>query len=464
MAQSGIRSPAVAGRFYPGEAPALAGMVDDLLAQVRTHGLAPKALIVPHAGYRYSGIMAARGYATLLPRSHRIRRVVLLGPNHTAPLQGFAVSGHAGYATPLGVVPVDVETRDALLRDGRVQLSDQIHADEHSLEVQLPFLQRLFEDVAVLPILVGQVAPEETASLIERLWGGEETVIVISSDLSHYLSYDEARALDAKAVAAIERLDPAGLAREQACGRYAIRGLLAHARSCGLRATTVGLCNSGDTAGDKSRVVGYTSIAFEPLEQARLGKARRQELLGCAAKSLRHAVRRGKAPEVKVSSFAAPLRSQRASFVTLSRADGRLRGCIGSLKPHQPLIRDVVENSVKAGFEDPRFKPLAAEELPGLTVGISILSHPVRMRFSDEADALAQLEPQVDGVILATPEARGTFLPHVWEGLPEREDFFKALKRKAGLTEDFWSDEVQLYRFRSESFASSVAPLLQDSR
>ena len=147
----------------------------------------------------------------------------------------------------------------------------------------------------------------------------------------------------------------------------------------------------------------------------------------------------------------------------MSREDGRLRGCIGSLKPQQPLIRDVVENSVKAGFEDPRFKPLAAEELPGLTMGISILSHPVRMHFTDEADALAQLEPNVDGIILATPAARSTFLPHVWEGLGDREDFMKALKHKAGLAEDFWSDEVQLYRFRTESFASSVAPLLQDS-
>jgi len=465
LAGTEIRPPAVAGRFYPGEASALAGMVDDLLAQVGTNGLAPKALIVPHAGYLYSGIMAAQGYATLLPRSHRIRRAVLLGPNHTAPLRGFAVSSHAGYATPLGVVPVDVETRDALLREGRVQLSDELHAGEHCLEVQLPFLQRLFKDIAVLPILVGQVAPEETASLIEHLWGDEETVILISSDLSHFLSYDEACALDAEAVAAIERLDPTGLAPEQACGRHAIRGLLTHARSCGLRATTVGLCNSGDTAGDKARVVGYTSVAFEPLEQARLDEARRQELLRCAARSLRHAVRQGqgKAPEVEVSGFAAPLRSQRASFVTLSREDGRLRGCIGSLKPHQPLVRDVVENSVKAGFEDPRFKPLAADELPSLTMGISILSHPVRMHFSDQADALAQLEPREDGVILATPEARGTFLPHVWEGLGDREDFLKALKRKAGLAEDFWSDEVQLYRFRTESFASSVAPLLQDS-
>ena len=465
-AGNGTRPPAVAGRFYPGEAPALAGMVDDLLAQVGTHGLAPKALIVPHAGYRYSGIMAAQGYATLLPRSHRIRRAVLLGPNHTAPLQGFAVSSHAAYATPLGVVPVDVETRDALLRDGRVQLSDDLHAGEHCLEVQIPFLQRLFKDIAVLPILVGQVAPEETASLIEHLWGGEETVILISSDLSHFLSYDDACALDAEAVAAIERLDPAGLAPEQACGRHAIRGLLTHARSCGLRATTVGLCNSGDTAGDKARVVGYTSVAFEPLEQARLGEAQRQELLRCAAQSLRHAVHqdRGKAPEVTVSSFDPPLRSQRASFVTLSREDGRLRGCIGSLKPHQPLVRDVVENSVKAGFEDPRFKPLAGEEMPGLTVGISILSHPMRMRFSDEADALAQLRPQEDGIILATPEARGTFLPQVWAALSDREDFLKALKRKAGLAEDFWSDEVQLYRFRTESFASSVAPLLHDSQ
>ena len=465
LAGAEIRPPAVAGRFYPGEAQALAGMVDDLLAQVGTHGLAPKALIVPHAGYRYSGIMAAQGYATLLPRSHRIRRAVLLGPNHTAPLRGFAVSSHAGYATPLGVVPVDVETRDALLREGRVQLSDELHAGEHCLEVQLPFLQRLFTDIAVLPILIGQVAPEETASLIAHLWSDEETVILISSDLSHFLSYDEACALDAEAVAAIERLDPAGLAPEQACGRHAIRGLLTHARSCGLRATTVGLCNSGDTAGDKSRVVGYTSVAFEPLEKARLGKAQRHELLRSAARSLRHAVRQGegKAPEVEVSGFTASLRSQRASFVTLSRENGRLRGCIGSLKPHQPLIRDVVENSVKAGFEDPRFKPLATDELPGLTMGISILSHPVRMHFSDEADALAQLEPREDGVILATPEARGTFLPHVWEGLGDREDFMKALKHKAGLAEDFWSDEVQLYRFRTESFASSVAPLLQDS-
>ncbi len=455
-----VRPPAVAGRFYPGEAEELAGMVDALLGKARSHGLAPKALILPHAGYRFSGMMAALGYATLLPRSHRITRAVILGPNHTGPLRGFAVSSHDAFATPLGTLPVDTETRDALLREGLVELSDELHAGEHSLEVQLPFLQRIFKDITILPIIVGQNTPEETAQLIERLWGEEETVILISSDLSHYLSYDEARTLDSQACAAIERLEPAGLKREQACGRYAIRGLLSHARRCDLRATTIALCNSGDTAGDKSRVVGYTSVAFEPSARARIGKAHRQELLRCAAKSLRHAGRKGSAPEVKVGSFAAPLRSQRATFVTLNRANGRLRGCIGSLKPHQPLVRDVVVNSVKAGFNDPRFKPLTAPELPELKIGISILSHPAPMRFSDEADALAQLRPHEDGLILQTPDARGTFLPHVWEGMKDAEDFLRALKRKAGLAEDFWSDEVRLFRFGAEVFEAPVKELL----
>jgi AmmeMemoRadiSam system protein B len=258
-----IRQPAVSGLFYPDDPATLRQSVADYLAQIPpAAGEPPKALIVPHAGYIYSAPVAASAYAQLAGVSDRIRRVVLLGPSHRVPFSGLAVSGDVSYRTPIGDIPVDQDAvRDLLLLPQVVKL-DVAHANEHSLEVQLPFLQLLLEDFVLVPLVVGDAECDQVAEVLERLWGGAETLIVISSDLSHYHDYATAQRMDRATSQAIIGLHPEQLGYDDACGRIPVAGLLTLARQRGLAGELLDLRNSGDTAGDKQRVVGYGAYAF----------------------------------------------------------------------------------------------------------------------------------------------------------------------------------------------------------
>lgn len=256
-----VRPPAVAGMFYPGDAKELAADIGAMLAAARPQALRPKAVIVPHAGYIYSGPVAAYAYALLAPLRGIIERVVLFGPTHRVYLRGLAVPGSDAFATPLGSIPIDKEAVAAALRLPEVQLSDEAHALEHSLEVQLPFLQTVLDRFSLVPFAVGEASGAAVARVMDALWGGAETLIVVSSDLSHYHAYAAAQRLDretADDVMGLRTLDDF----EQACGALPINGLLEAAPRHGLAPHLLDLRNSGDTAGDKSRVVGYAAFAF----------------------------------------------------------------------------------------------------------------------------------------------------------------------------------------------------------
>lgn len=259
---SSIRHPAVAGLFYPSDQAALAAQVDSMLKAVRVTVPSPKALIVPHAGYSYSGPVAASGYASLRGLAGRVRRVVLLGPVHRVPVRGLALPGVEAFATPLGIVPVDAAAVSELAALPQVTVSAAAHAAEHSLEVHLPFLQQVFGDFSLVPLAVGDATPAQVAEVLERLWGGPETLLVVSSDLSHYLPYEAARRADRATLERILELQPV-LDHQQACGATPINGLLVCARRHGLTPRLLDLRNSGDTAGDRQRVVGYVSVAFQ---------------------------------------------------------------------------------------------------------------------------------------------------------------------------------------------------------
>ena len=265
-----IRQAAVAGMFYPGRCADLEQAVLSLLttAAATAVGPSPKALILPHAGYVYSGAVAAAGYARLVGARERIRRVVMLGPAHTVRLLGLATSTTEAFDTPLGRVPVDLDAVETLLALPQVSAMDAAHETEHCLEVQLPFLQSVLVAFALVPLVVGTAATNQVVDVLDRLWGGVETLIVVSSDLSHYQDYDTARRLDAATARAIETLQPEAIADHQACGRIAIKGLLAAAARRGLVAERLDLRNSGDTAGPRSRVVGYGAWAFHPADAA----------------------------------------------------------------------------------------------------------------------------------------------------------------------------------------------------
>ena len=266
-----IRPAAVAGLFYPDTPIALKQTLADLLSQAVPGASAclPKALIVPHAGYVYSGAVAASAYARLGALSGRIRRVVLLGPAHRVYVHGLALPEAERFATPLGEVQLDQEGMQRLAALPQVTRSAAAHQMEHSLEVQLPFLQQVLGDFQLLPLAVGEATAAEVAEVLERVWGGDETLIVISSDLSHFLPDAAARKVDGKTVDTILALDP-HLDHEQACGATPINGLLLAARRHGLQPVALDVRNSSDTAGDPERVVGYAAFAFEACpEQSR---------------------------------------------------------------------------------------------------------------------------------------------------------------------------------------------------
>lgn len=257
------REPAVAGMFYPDDALVLQRTVDRLLEQAGREPNAAKAVIAPHAGYIYSGEVAARVYAALAARAGSIRRVVMAGPSHRVGFNGIAVPTARYFSTPLGRIPLDTAAIESLADIPWVQRSDAPHAQEHCLEVQLPFLQTVLDEFSLVPLVVGQARPGEVDEVLERLWGGDETLIVISSDLSHYLPYSQAKAIDTQTSSAIEALREQDIGFDQACGALPVRGLLMAARSHGLHCRTVDQRNSGDTAGPRDRVVGYGAYVFE---------------------------------------------------------------------------------------------------------------------------------------------------------------------------------------------------------
>ncbi|MGA9164852.1 MAG: AmmeMemoRadiSam system protein B [Thiobacillus sp.] len=448
------RPAAVAGMFYPDNPIVLKRTVADLLANAKASASLrpPKALIVPHAGYVYSGAVAASAYARLGELRGRIRRVVLLGPTHRVYVRGLALPEAERFATPLGEIPLDREGMQRLSGLPQVIRSAAAHQMEHSLEVQLPFLQQVLGDFQLLPLAVGEATAAEVAEVLETVWGGDETLIVISSDLSHFLPDALARKVDGGTVDAILALN-SHLNHEQACGATPVNGLLLAARKHGLHPVVLDVRNSSDTAGDPERVVGYAAFAFtneaDP-DQPDAGKG--ETLLKLARSEIASKLGQAVTPPAQAGWLQEP----GASFVTLTR-QGELRGCIGTLEAHRPLGVDVRENAVAAAFRDPRFMPLTRAEFDDIRVEVSLLSPAEALAVASEEHALATLRPGIDGVVFEYGHYRSTFLPQVWEQLPEPAEFLAHLKRKAGLSMDFWSESVRLSRYTVSKWKEAVA-------
>ena len=497
-----IRKAALAGQFYPADPGELQRQVAAHLHAVRPRPdqRVPKALIVPHAGYIYSGGVAAAGYALLKPAAARISKVVLLGPCHRVGVRGIALSSASSFASPLGPVPVDQIACQSLSGLPQVQYFDPTHTQEHSLEVHLPFLQTVLDDFMLVPLVVGQSSVAEVAGVLNALWGGDETLIVISSDLSHYLAYDQAVTADARTSRIIETLDPGILTSRDACGSYALNGLLAVARARGLTVAALDLRNSGDTAGSKDKVVGYGAWALYLPQKAQQSRAHEKDtpneheeehdedprvvsgdvngngegngedtlnaatpiptwwpyrklLLDIATRAMEIGLKRGNIEGLSLNGLPPALQENGAVFVTLEK-HGNLRGCIGSLAASRPLATDVLHHAFNAAFKDPRFAPVTAQELPQLDISLSVLSAPRPMQFQDQQDLLQQLRPHQDGLIIASGGRRAVFLPSVWEQLPEPENFLTQLKRKAGMPANYWAPDFSAQRFTTDKCSS----------
>jgi hypothetical protein len=442
----------VAGLFYPAEADQCAALIDAAMARATPPALAPKAVVAPHAGYVYSAPIAGSAYKLLAQRKDEIKRVVLTGPNHRMPLRGMAAPSAESWSTPFGPLPIDRASLDKALSLPDIAVNDSPFAGEHSLDVHMPFIKRVLGDVAVLPILIGQAKAESVGRVLDALWGGPETAIVISSDLSHFHDYETARAKDGEAGKAIEALRSDLLKDDMACGRYGIHGLIERARSHDLRATAIDIRNSGDTAGGKDRVVGYGAFAFEYAHCARIGDQDRATLLDVAKRVVREGARTGAKPALQIVGAVPPtLAALRATFVTLT-IGGKLRGCIGSTAPHRRLIDDVAENAWKSAFGDPRFPKLTEAEHERLEFHISILSTARPISFGSEAALARALRPDRDGLIIRDQGKSAIFLPSVWQSLPDPAQFVRHLKTKARLGAEHWSDTLQALRYTTESF------------
>ncbi len=430
--------------FYPSDPEELSEQVDSMLAAAPDPGFVAPAVMAPHAGYIYSGQTAADAYRALDPST---KRVVVLGPTHQVPVRGMALVGADTVRTPLGDIPVDVEITEALQKLPEVGVFPQAHAQEHSIEVHLPFMQRyLDEPFTVVPVAVGHAGASPVARVIETALSFPDTSVIISSDLSHYLPYQIAKLADEETLEQVLDGEPA-LEGGQACGLFPVNGMMAYANQAGLEPVLLSAVNSGDTAGSKDRVVGYAALAWKEPEEADLPTL------------AKHAIAEALFPEGEMLSepsvseeTLAELDQPGACFVTLE-IDGQLRGCIGSLQAYRSLGEDLTENAKAAAFGDPRFEPLTPEEFDKVSVEVSVLSEPTPLFEgpATEEEVLAALVPGRDGVILSWGPRRATFLPQVWDQLPNGRDFLAALKRKDGLSPGYWDPQFRIQTYQVTS-------------
>lgn len=441
--------------FYPGEPDALTALIAGARRQARPDGsVAPKVVVAPHAGLVYSGSVAATAFAPWARRADPPRRIVIIGPAHRVAFSGLAVHPASKWRTPLGEAPVAPGAHAELAKAPGVAVDPRPFAGEHSLEMHLVMLQAMLPaPFEIVPILVGDADPHTVAEALRRVWGGPETVVAVSSDLSHFLDSRSAKSIDTDTMRRIETLDAAALDGRRACGALAIKGALEIAAERDMRASGLHLATSADAGADASRVVGYGAFAFEYAASAQLAEADRERLLSGCMTALGQAQAGGKAAPSSLEGGPPSFSPWRATFVTLTENE-RLRGCMGSLEPRRPLIEDALANAAQAGFYDPRFPPLKESELKGLRLDVSILSHPRPIPARNESELADALEPDRDGLILTAGKRRALFLPSVWRSVPDARAFVRHLAAKAGFDSNRWPDGLEARRFRVESFGA----------
>jgi len=457
-----VRQPAVAGSFYPAEKQDLEKMVEGLLAQAQIPKIegSIKALIVPHASYSYSGWVAAYAYKTLIGK--KIKRVILIGNSHQEQFEGASVYSRGYYRTPLGDVEIDEDFAKKLIEsDEKVFFRESIHLKEHSLEVQLPFLQNVLIDFKIVPIIIGNQKEivEVLVKVLKNLID-ENTLIIASSDLSHYPKYEDAQYVDNKVIGAIlsgkredlkeviSQLKKENIVNLQtlACGQEAIEVVMGLMENENVEIKLLKYANSGDIEiGDKSRVVGYAAIAFIG-EKIELGEKEKNRLLEIARQAVESYVREGRVIEIKEDNPV--LNKHQGVFVTIKKHD-RLRGCIGTFEPEVPLYQAVRDMAISAATKDIRFYPVTENELDELEYEISVLS-PL-----EKIDNWQEIEIGKHGVQIRRGLRSGVFLPQVaTENNWDLETFLSVLcQQKAGLRPDCYKDkETEIYIFTAQVF------------
>jgi len=461
-----IRKPVWAGRFYPAERSELEQMIDRLTREAKKTPVralsrqslkALKALILPHAGYIYSGLTAAHASHAIgknrKNRKKRFAKVVLLAPDHRVGFKNGAISDVSAYQTPLGLIRLHEDAAGLRRESALFRSVPDSDRSEHSLEVILPFLQVYLGGFELVPIVLGPGDIDGLAAAVDEVLD-QKTLLVVSSDLSHFLPYQEAVSRDRETIDMILQFESEKLLKRRncACGKMPILVLLNIARKHGWQPVLLHYSNSGDTAGDKSRVVGYAAIAFYKDSSAtgssgsnrRLTHQQGQVLIRLARQTIMENLGQ-KVAAAAADSISAALKdsvfeTRCGTFVTLT-IDGRLRGCIGNLAPTESIMDGVRRNAVNAAFRDPRFPSLTARELDQVDIEISILTVPKPLEYIDSDDLVSKLRVDIDGVIIRKGSARATYLPQVWKQIPRPEDFLTYLCRKARLPGSAWKNE-----------------------
>lgn len=442
-----------AGSFYPEKSEEITNLLNSYKQNINVE-YKSKAIIVPHAGVYYSGHAAMAGFQHLELNEN----IFIIAPSHHQAFNNIALPEYTYFDTPLG----SVEVNNRLIKDIADKfpclITDEVFENEHSIEVQLPFLQNIFcpqiqsamdfvkglkkigRKFKIVPVLVGDCDYRLISDLISAYW--ENSSFVISSDLSHYYTQNECRQIDTYTAAIIETGKLEFFQPPQACGLAGIKGLVDFANNNECTLIRAMMYNSGDISSDKDRVVGYGSwFLYTETRNDFIERFYSKYILDAAKASILSAIQ---GEEFIPHDIPTVLTQYGAAFVTL-KLNGQLRGCMGSVYPTKPLILDVVDNAKNAAFQDPRFEPLSIEELSVLEVSVSILSSIERINFKDERDLLSKIYPY--GVIIAERDRRAVYLPVVWEQLPDRQVFLNSLKEKAGLSADYFSRTLEAYKF-----------------
>ncbi len=446
-----------AGSFYPKDKGALQKLINDFTGQatpIKVPSTPLRALVIPHAGYRYSGLTAAHAALTL--KDCPYKSVLVMAPDHRVGLSHVAISAADIFSTPLGEIPINPLAGKLRQKYPHIfaanDISDQ---QEHSLEVVLPFLQSYLKDFNLVPMVIGQQDPGEIAKILATEIDND-MLLVASSDLSHFLSEEEAVSKDKDTLDSIIALDQSQLTIDdnKACGLIPILVIMDLAQEQGWQPILLHYSNSGETSGDHERVVGYGAIAFYDREENKsqdISKQERNDLLKLARNTITHAL--GVVKTKEVQNFQQPYLHQPSGvFITLHKK-GNLRGCIGSIMPVESVLDGIRHNAINAAFHDPRFPSVTPEELAEIDIEISILTPPVPMAFSTQEELLALLEPNM-GIILQQGYNQATFLPQVWQQLPDPQLFLEHLSQKAGLSKDAWRDPlIEISTYTVISFA-----------
>ncbi|MGA1825893.1 MAG: AmmeMemoRadiSam system protein B [bacterium] len=452
-----IRRPVVADQFYPGSEKKLSKMIDDFSKNATGNTINGRiyGLVSPHAGYIYSGIVAAAGFRQI---DSKMKRVFVLAPSHNYGVGKASILDVDYYQTPLGDIPLS-EIAAKLREKAIFSPIPHMHQYEHSLEVQLPFLQKQLEKFELIPIVMGHVDPKEVADALLP-YIDENTLIVASSDLSHYKDYDQAKKLDHACIETILHFDFSRMGSCEACGIGPVTVLTRIAKAKGWSSKLIDYKNSGDTAGPRDKVVGYASIAFYAEEKMNK-ETEKDEAVSDTGLSLEHkklllqlarvTITKKLNPDAALSlptDIPSKLMEKQGCFVTLHKK-GQLRGCIGTILPLDPLYDSVKKNAINSAFGDPRFPALRKDELADIEIEISVLTIPQQVHFTDGEDLKRQLRPNIDGVILRQGMASSTFLPQVWEQLPDKEEFLGHLCQKGGMNHHCWKNpetKVEIYQ------------------